>query len=89
MKTKLELIQKTIRPSLGANDVIVEYYFTVTDSGRKNTYKVKCKVIGFETCDLYLDTISAELANWQESNQDTLTEAATIDLFQQTINRRS
>lgn len=81
----IEYLSKKIRPTLGGSEVEVEYMMTHKKYGRTNSYKVTCTISGIETCDVHLHSHSAEFMGGENTNDETLTEDAAMQLFDDTI----
>jgi len=76
--------QETIvRSTFGGKKIEAVYVMTHTKNEKVNNYKVTCEIMGIQSRDLHLSADSAEFVGDMErdSNDETLTEQAAIDLF--------
>jgi hypothetical protein len=82
-----EYLGKKLVPAFGQQRLEVDYMMTHTKYHRVNKYLVTCEVAGLMVCDPELLVLSA---TWQgdmerDSNDETLTEEAAIQLFEDNL----
>lgn len=87
MESRIVFNRKYSEPGFGEIKLMVEYYFTTKPDNQyyKNTYLIKCEIGGLEIADPCLNVRSAEFSGdiEKDSNPETLTEEAAIDLFRE------
>lgn len=85
--TEITYQETTVRPVFGGKKIEVIYVMTHKKNGFTNEYRVTCEIEGIQSHDLRLSPSSAEFIGDMEndSNEETLTESAALELFEEAI----
>ena len=80
---EFEYMETTVKPVFGGKRIEAVYVMTHTKHNRVNKYRVTCRVDGIQARDPHLYPESAEFIGERESNDETLTEEAAMELFEE------
>lgn len=80
----IDYYETKARPTFGIQHIKAYYVMTHVKHGRVNKYMITCEISGMQVHDVELMATSAEFMGDMEidSNDETLTESAAMQLFE-------